>query len=53
MIGTDGIYSAGAGYDIATGLGTPNASSLCNILSNNIKKYNLSTNFIFFSQPCL
>jgi subtilase family serine protease len=36
MIGNDGIYSAGIGYDMATGLGTPNATSLCNILTNNI-----------------
>jgi subtilase family serine protease len=36
LIGKNGIYSAGVGYDIATGLGTPNATSLCNVLTNNI-----------------
>jgi subtilase family serine protease len=34
--GTDGAYAAGVGYDIATGLGTPNVTNLCNILTNNI-----------------
>lgn len=28
----DGIYSACSGYDIATGLGSPNATNLCNQL---------------------
>ena len=32
-IGTDGNYSAGTGYDIATGLGSPNATNLCNLLA--------------------
>jgi hypothetical protein len=36
MIGNDGAYAAGVGYDIATGLGTPNVTNLCNILTNNI-----------------
>lgn len=34
--GTDGRYTASKGYDIATGVGSPNATSLCNILSTNI-----------------
>jgi len=34
--GTDGNYSAGVGYDIATGLGSPNVTNLCNALANNI-----------------
>jgi subtilase family serine protease len=29
-LGKDGIYSAGVGYDIATGLGSPNVKNLCN-----------------------
>jgi subtilase family serine protease len=29
-LGRDGIYSAGVGYDIATGLGSPNVKNLCN-----------------------
>jgi subtilase family serine protease len=36
MLGNDGIYSAGIGYDVATGVGTPNATSLCNVLTNNV-----------------
>lgn len=32
-IGVDGYYAAGAGYDIATGVGTPNATNLCNQLA--------------------
>ena len=31
--GTDGIYEAGTGYDIATGLGSPNVINLCNALA--------------------
>jgi len=34
--GTDGKYIAGSGYDIATGLGSPNATALCDILFSNI-----------------
>jgi len=35
-IGTDGKYSAGNGYDIATGLGSPNVTELCNALALNM-----------------
>jgi subtilase family serine protease len=34
--GTDGVYQAQVGYDIATGLGTPNAKNICNVLTNSI-----------------
>lgn len=33
-IGANGQYSAGNGYDIATGLGSPNVTQLCNALSS-------------------
>ena len=33
-IGVDGIYSAISGYDICTGIGTPNGAQLCNDLFN-------------------
>jgi subtilase family serine protease len=33
-VGTDGKYSAGKGYDIATGVGSPNATNLCNALAD-------------------
>ena len=35
-IGKDGKYFAGAKYDIATGLGSPNATNLCNALFEDI-----------------
>jgi len=33
-MGTDGIYSANVGYNIATGLGSPNVTNLCDALLN-------------------
>lgn len=33
-IGSDGSYNAGVGFDVATGLGSPNATGLCNLLIN-------------------
>ena len=35
-IGSDGIYLAKTGYDIATGLGSPNATNLCKALALNM-----------------
>jgi subtilase family serine protease len=34
ITGTDGNYSATTGYDVATGLGSPNVATLCNQLLN-------------------
>ena len=34
--GTDGQYTASKGYDIATGIGSPNVTNLCKTLSTNI-----------------
>jgi subtilase family serine protease len=36
IIGTDGNYNANTGYDVATGLGSPNVTAFCNALANNI-----------------
>ena len=33
-MGTDGIYSANVGYNIATGLVLPNVANLCDVLLN-------------------